>query len=67
MVRCGNTAPVSTSGWQLLHELRDGGGRLVERRALVGGERDLDDPLQPAGAEDDRDADEQAVDAVLAL
>ena len=33
---------------------------------LVVGQRDLDDPLDARGAEDDRHADDQAVDPVLA-
>ena len=39
----------------------------VERGLLVGGQLDLEDPLHAARAEDDRDADEQAVGAELAL
>ena len=51
---------LSTSSWTAAADF-------VERGLLVGGELDLDDALQPARAEDDRHAHEQAVDAVLAL
>ena len=41
---------------QLLDELPDGPGRLVEGGLLLGAELDLEDPLHPAAAEDGGDA-----------
>src|SRR4051812_32187545 len=48
-----------------LDQLAHGAAALVERRLLVRSEADLDDPLHPAGADDDGDADIEVLDPVL--
>src|SRR5262249_26190915 len=48
-------------------ELFDGRRRLLERRVLLRRQLDLDDLLEPSGAELARHADEQIADAVLPL
>src|SRR5712691_3482441 len=48
-------------------ELFDGVGGALERGTLVLGEIELDDLLRTARSELDRDADEEALDAILAL
>src|SRR5271166_4790842 len=50
-----------------LDQLADGGGRFVEGRLLLAIERDLDDPLDAAGADHHRDADIEVAYAVLAF
>src|SRR5690349_11752699 len=50
-----------------IDQLAHGSGRLVEGRLLVSGELDLDDLANATAAQLHRNADEQAVDAVLAV
>src|SRR5438552_1827437 len=48
-------------------QLADGGDRFVEGGLLFAVERDLDDALDTAGADHDRDADIEVLDPVLAV
>src|SRR3954464_5193919 len=50
-----------------LHQFLHSIGALLQRRLLLAGQFDLDDLLQAASAKLAGNADEQAVDAVLAL
>src|SRR5262245_29495790 len=74
--RTGSNSNVMTAGFtgrecrgrlQLGHQLPHRVGRVVERRLLVGAELNRDDPLHAARTQDHRHADEEPVDAVLAL
>src|SRR5436305_14193682 len=48
-------------------QFADRGHRFVEGRPFLAVERNLDHPFDPAGADHDRDADVELLDAVLAI